>query len=120
MYSFYCNVQKLAGATLLVLANKQDVKGAMSPHEIEQVLVKSMKSSLSMPMSESQHENSMDNEKDDSTAKVCENSSKTQLPRRSQRHWRVQACSAVNGNGLLEGFDWLVRDIGSRIFMFEQ
>jgi ADP-ribosylation factor-like protein 2 len=27
------------------------------------------------------------------------------------------ACSAYTGNGLLEGIDWIVNDIASRIFM---
>ena len=36
-----------------------------------------------------------------------------------RRHWRVGACSAREGSGLLENFDWLIGDIGSRIFMFD-
>ncbi|TVU45761.1 hypothetical protein EJB05_05260, partial [Eragrostis curvula] len=31
------------------------------------------------------------------------------------RHWRIVGCSAYTGEGLLEGFDWLVQDIASRI-----
>ncbi|KAM3128697.1 ADP-ribosylation factor-like protein 2 [Paramecium bursaria] len=33
------------------------------------------------------------------------------------RHWGVIACSAVTGQGLIEGIDWIVSDIASRIFM---
>ncbi|CAD8089619.1 unnamed protein product [Paramecium primaurelia] len=33
------------------------------------------------------------------------------------RHWGIIACSAVTGDGLLEGIDWIVTDISSRIFM---
>jgi len=33
------------------------------------------------------------------------------------RHWAIIPCSAVTGEGLLEGIDWLVYDISSRIFM---
>ena len=36
------------------------------------------------------------------------------------RHWQTIACSAVSGEGLLAGFDWLVGDISSRIFLLEQ
>ncbi len=36
----------------------------------------------------------------------------------SKRHSRVVACSAVTGSGILEGFDWLVKDISSRIYLF--
>ncbi len=35
------------------------------------------------------------------------------------RHFRVEACSAVTGKGLLEGVDWIVNDIASRIFMLD-
>jgi len=35
------------------------------------------------------------------------------------RHWQIIGCSAVTGEGLLAGFDWLVSDIGSRIYMLE-
>ncbi len=42
------------------------------------------------------------------------------LLRTSQtRHWHIQACSGVTGDGLVEGIDWLVGDIGQRIFMME-
>mmetsp|Transcript_23922 Transcript_23922/g.60936 ORF Transcript_23922/g.60936 Transcript_23922/m.60936 type:complete len:187 (-) Transcript_23922:304-864(-) len=37
----------------------------------------------------------------------------------AKRHCRVVACSAVNGSGILEGFDWLVKDISSRIYLFD-
>ncbi|KAH3757317.1 ARF/SAR superfamily [Pelomyxa schiedti] len=33
------------------------------------------------------------------------------------RHCRIQLCSAVTGSGLLDGLDWLVSDIASRIFL---
>ena len=35
------------------------------------------------------------------------------------RHWRIVGCSAVTGEGLLEGFDWVVKDVTARIFMLE-
>ncbi len=35
----------------------------------------------------------------------------------STRHWAIIPCSAKTGDGLLEGIDWLVYDISSRIFM---
>lgn len=34
-----------------------------------------------------------------------------------QRHWSIVACSAVTGEGLRQGVDWTVSDIGARIFM---
>lgn len=36
---FVCDIQRLAGATLLVFANKQDVPGAMTSEEIKEVLL---------------------------------------------------------------------------------
>eukprot|EP00193_Tetraselmis_chui_P013305 CAMPEP_0177785296 /NCGR_PEP_ID=MMETSP0491_2-20121128/20223_1 /TAXON_ID=63592 /ORGANISM="Tetraselmis chuii, Strain PLY429" /LENGTH=184 /DNA_ID=CAMNT_0019306249 /DNA_START=197 /DNA_END=751 /DNA_ORIENTATION=- len=72
--------EKLAGATLLIFANKQDLPDALSAEEIEKELdLKSM----------------------------------------GARHWRIVGCSAVTGKGLLEGFDWTVNDIRSRIFLLD-
>lgn len=73
--------EKLAGASLLIFANKQDVPGAMASRTVEEAL----------------ELGSMD----------------------GSRHWEVVPCSAVSGDGLLAGFDWLVSDIGSRIYMFD-
>lgn len=35
------------------------------------------------------------------------------------RHWKIVGCSAYTGEGLLEGFDWLVQDIASRIYLLD-
>eukprot|EP00825_Cyclidium_porcatum_P030844 TRINITY_DN3260_c0_g1_i1.p3 TRINITY_DN3260_c0_g1~~TRINITY_DN3260_c0_g1_i1.p3 ORF type:complete len:114 (+),score=29.30 TRINITY_DN3260_c0_g1_i1:45-386(+) len=40
-----------------------------------------------------------------------------QLDEMSTRHWGIMPCSAVTGDGLIEGIDWIVNDIASRIFM---
>ena len=72
--------EKLAGASLLIFANKQDLVGALSVDEIASVL-------------------ELDSEKF------------------STRHWSIHACSAVTGDGLIDGVDWMVEDISSRIFM---
>ncbi|CAM9378826.1 unnamed protein product [Ectocarpus sp. 13 AM-2016] len=72
--------QKLAGASLLVFANKQDLVGALGAAEIAQVLGLESKQF-------------------------------------ANRHWNIVACSAVTGEGLAQGVDWMVSDIGSRIFM---
>ena len=73
--------ERLAGATLLILANKQDVEGALTAQEIAQTL-------------------------ELETAKQYEN-----------RHWSIRPCSAVTGEGLVDAMDWMVQDIGSRIFL---
>lgn len=74
--------ERLAGATLLILANKQDVDGALLVDQIASVLKLGV---------DTEH---------------CKN-----------RHWNILACSAVTGDGLKEGMDWIVDDIASRIFM---
>jgi ADP-ribosylation factor-like protein 2 len=35
------------------------------------------------------------------------------------RHWKIVGCSAYSGEGLLQGFDWLVQDIASRIYVLD-
>lgn len=72
--------QKLAGASLLVFANKQDLSGALGAPEIAQTLGLESKQF-------------------------------------ANRHWSIVGCSAVTGDGLANGLDWVVTDIGARIFM---
>ena len=73
--------EKLAGASLLIFANKQDVRGALTAEEIAKALG------------------------------LRENSSF------QNRHWSIRGCSAVTGEGLVDGMDWLTDDVASRIFM---
>ncbi len=73
--------EKLAGASLLIFANKQDVRGALTAEEIAEALG------------------------------LRENSSF------QNRHWSIRGCSAVTGEGLVDGMDWLTDDVASRIFM---
>lgn len=34
-------------------------------------------------------------------------------------HWQIQACSAVTGERLLDGINWMTTDISSRIFTMD-
>uniref|UniRef100_A0A6U4LUL4 ADP-ribosylation factor-like protein 2 n=2 Tax=Hemiselmis andersenii TaxID=464988 RepID=A0A6U4LUL4_HEMAN len=72
--------EKLAGASLLVFANKQDLEGSLTADEIKEGLG---------------------------------------LDKISNRHWQIQGCSAVTGEGLVAGVDWMVSDVASRIYMLE-
>lgn len=72
--------ERLAGATLLVFANKQDLPGALSAESIKDAL---------------------------------------QLESITTHHWLIQGCSAVTGDNLLKGIDWVVDDIASRIFTMD-
>jgi ADP-ribosylation factor-like protein 2 len=70
--------ERLAGASLLVFANKQDVSGALSEDEIRNVM---------------------------------------KLEFITNRHWKVVACSARTGQGVEAGFDWMVQDVGKRVYL---
>ncbi|MBW0471613.1 hypothetical protein O181_011328 [Austropuccinia psidii MF-1] len=73
--------ERLAGASLLVFANKQDLSGALTPKEIEDAL---------------------------------------DLPSKPTSHkWRVLACSATTGFNLREGLDWIVKEVGARLYSLE-
>lgn len=72
--------ERLAGATLLVFANKQDMPGALSAEEIKEVL---------------------------------------DLENIKSHHWSILPCSAVTGKNLLQGIDWVLDDISSRIFTMD-
>eukprot|EP01040_Poterioochromonas_malhamensis_P008208 gene8208-8878_t len=71
--------EKLAGSSLLIFANKQDLSGALTLEQISTFL-------------------------DLSNEDI------------SGRHWTIISCSAMSGEGLIEGFEWIVDDISSRIF----
>ncbi|CAG9859652.1 unnamed protein product [Phyllotreta striolata] len=72
--------ERLAGATLLVFANKQDLPGALGLDELRSVL---------------------------------------ELDDIKTHHWRIISCSAVTGENLLAGMDWVVSDIAARIFTLD-
>lgn len=72
--------ERLAGATLLVFANKQDLPGALPTTDIKMGL---------------------------------------NLDEITTHHWLIQGCSAVTGESLLEGIDWIISDIASRIFTMD-
>ncbi|XP_046996822.1 ADP-ribosylation factor-like protein 2 [Schistocerca americana] len=72
--------ERLAGATLLVFANKQDLSGALSAEEIRNVL---------------------------------------ELDSIKTHHWQIVWCSAITGQNLLQGIDWLIDDIAARIFTLD-
>ena len=69
--------ERLAGATLLVFANKQDLEGSLSAEEI--------RITLGLDLIKS-------------------------------HHWAIHGCSAMTGKNLLQGMDWMIADIASRVF----
>ena len=81
--------ERLAGATLLVLANKQDMRGALPAADIATAL---------------------------GLAGDVSGGGDCGLGR---RHWAIMPCSAVTGEGLVAAMDWLVADVASRVFTGE-
>lgn len=92
--------ERLAGATLLVLANKQDLPGALSAQEIKDVSQPwiSLLSCLNAQFLNSQ---------------ILE------LDKITTHHWSVSGVSAVTGDKLLNAIDWLIGDIAKRIFTLD-
>ena len=73
--------EKLAGASLLIFANKQDLANSLKLEEIADILQLNTNNKF------------------------------------SKRHWSIIPCSAVTGDGLVKGMDWMTDDIANRIFM---
>ncbi|KAI9863339.1 MAG: hypothetical protein M1813_003781 [Trichoglossum hirsutum] len=71
--------ERLAGASLLVFANKTDVGGCMTPEELQEGL---------------------------------------QLDAIKTHRWTVIRCSAVTGENLKEGLEWVVQDAKERLFLY--
>ena len=72
--------EKLYGASLLLLLNKQDIEGSKTKEEIAEILdVKQIVS--------------------------------------GRRHAHLECCSAVTGDGLLSGMNWLIDDIKKNLFV---
>ncbi|BEI82650.1 hypothetical protein CcaverHIS002_0305180 [Cutaneotrichosporon cavernicola] len=69
--------ERLAGATLLVFANKQDLAGSLSVDQIREALG---------------------------------------LEQIDSHKWRIVPCSAISGDGLDKGMDWVVGEIAGRLY----
>ncbi|KXN74381.1 ADP-ribosylation factor-like 2-like protein [Conidiobolus coronatus NRRL 28638] len=72
--------ERLAGATVLILANKQDIKGALTAEEIQTYL---------------------------------------ELEKIEKHHWAIYPCSGVTGDNVLDAVDWIIKDIATRIYLFD-
>lgn len=69
--------ERLSGATLLVLANKQDLEGSLSSDQVKKML---------------------------------------KLDEIKTHNWTIYPISAVKNDNVIEPFQWLVEDIGGRIY----
>ncbi|XWW97486.1 hypothetical protein V2A60_005469 [Cordyceps javanica] len=88
--------ERLAGACLLIFANKTDVDGCMTEAEILQV-------SSSM----------------NKTKKEDVNEAKALRLNEIRTHqWHILQCSAMTGKNLKEGLAWVVEDAKKRLFLY--
>ena len=138
--------ERLAEASLLVLANKSDLSGSLKPKKIAKLLdlqkhcgkedntqrreneteqnKEEQNNNNNNETSKEYENNQYENELDRSAVTVDETNEQsnlyndhfTQDPSHSSRHWTIRSSSAVTGEGLREGIDWLVRDIADRIY----
>lgn len=69
--------ERLLGASVLILANKQDLPGRIGLEEMKDILG---------------------------------------LDKIQSHHWQISKCSAYTGENLVDGIDWLMNDISSRLF----
>lgn len=115
--------ERLAGATLLIMANKQDVPGALSKEAIREVSVsegcvavrawqqaRASAGAGGWPLRPPYRRAAVTTPPPPQALR---------LDALVGRQWMIVACSAVDGSGLLEGFDWLVKDIAARIYLLE-
>lgn len=88
--------QRLAGASLLIFANKQDIQGSLSSQEIRDV--SSSEAVENIRMIADPRSQALD------------------LPSIKSHNWKILPCSAVTGENLVTGLDWVVGDIANRIY----
>ncbi|PFH50563.1 hypothetical protein AMATHDRAFT_144848 [Amanita thiersii Skay4041] len=80
---------RLAGASLLVFANKQDIQGSMNDSEISMVINKPMNGLFYQAL---------------------------HLPSIRTHHWKIWPCSAMTGEHLIDGLNWVVEDVATRLY----
>lgn len=81
----------------MIFANKQDVTGSLSSAEIREVC-----RSITLKL----------------LAKVEGGGQALDLDSIKSHRWRIQPCSAVTGAHLVDGLDWVVKDVAERCVLF--
>ncbi|KAF1844139.1 ARF/SAR superfamily [Cucurbitaria berberidis CBS 394.84] len=91
--------ERLSGASLLVFKNKSDVPGAMTEDEVREV-----------------------GTADEDVEMGCQaNSNGVQglrLDAIKTHKWTIMTCSAMTGENLREGLEWVVQDAKARLFLY--
>jgi ADP-ribosylation factor-like protein 2 len=104
--------KRLMGASLMVFKNKSDVSDAMSEDEVREVGTQ-----------QQQHHHHHPRIRafpclDSGFANVFLLFQGLQLSNISTHRWVIRTCSAVTGDGLQPGMEWVVEDAKSRLFLF--
>mmetsp|Transcript_25869 Transcript_25869/g.60684 ORF Transcript_25869/g.60684 Transcript_25869/m.60684 type:complete len:261 (-) Transcript_25869:437-1219(-) len=103
--------ERLEGASLLVLANKSDLDGALGPAAIATALELRRQTRAARRGRPRSDDDVGDDDGDDD-----ERGAPPTSGGHESRHWTIRASSAVTGEGLADSIDWLVRDITDRIY----
>ena len=86
------------GATLLVFANKTDIAGSMSDEEVQQV--------------------SRVEEVGWQSRSMAHEWQGLQLNNIQTHQWKIFRCSAITGDNLENGIEWIVQDAKDRLFLY--
>lgn len=100
---------RLAGASILIFANKCDIPGALDEATIAMRLGLGPKGGM-----EEDHENPTTDQE-----RVSDRAIERAMGR-GNHSWKVVQCSALSGANVVEGMDWIVQDVVSRMYAFER
>lgn len=92
------------GASLLVFKNKSDVAGSMTEDEIREVCLSPSRA----------HGASADRQ----PITLITDTQGLHLDDIHTHKWRIMTCSAMTGENLQEGLQWVVQDAKDRLFLY--
>lgn len=89
------------GASLLIFKNKSDVAGAMTEDEIREVCLSLFRARHATRPQHTNHRQQG-----------------LHLDSIRTHKWRIMTCSAMTGENLQEGLQWVVQDAKDRLFLY--
>jgi ADP-ribosylation factor-like protein 2 len=113
--------EQLEGATLLILVNKTDLPGCMSVSDVEKILLEEEEMCCSSKLSSNMSDHCLDNFEapsiSSSVSKAGVDGTLPSLSRliKSHAYW-VVGCSAVNGQNVMLGHDWLISSVIQKLY----
>lgn len=96
-YSDRACLKRLIGASLLVFANKQDISGSMNEIDIRGASLKRL-FIVDFTHASFLYRQALD------------------LASINSHQWKILPCSAMTGENLVQGLDWVVNDIAHRLY----